>query len=168
MRLRRSALLVLAVLASACTAATNGTAEEQAAVDTLVYTGVVQQSGSSIERSVVLEQQGGQPVRLGGELVGELERLSGGTVRVEGVWTGLNGGSLDVARYELLRISGGVPVVGVLEDRAGTLWLRGASSVQLVAPPADLRDHVGARIWLLGEADEAGFRAHSYGVIADR
>ena len=160
--------LAVVALASACTAAANGGDTDQVAQDTLVYTGVVQQSGSGIEPTVVLEQQGGAPVRLAGALLPELARLSGGTVRVDGLWTAGHGGSLDVTRYELLSIGGAVPVVGVLEERSGSLWLRGTSSVQLLAPPADLRNHIGARIWVIGETADGGVRLQSYGVIADR
>lgn len=162
---RVCAALSALVLASACTAAANGD-DAQIAPDTLEYTGVVQQSGAGIEPTVVLQQRGGQPVRLDGGLTPELAQLAGGTVRVEGIWTGAHGGSLQVTRYDLLNIADGVPVVGVLEERSGSLWLRGAQSVQLLAPPADLRDHIGARIWVVGEVADGGLRLQSYGVIA--
>lgn len=163
---RALAAALSVVLASACTAAANGD-HDQAAPDTLVYTGVVQQSGSGIEPTVVLQQHGGAPVRLGGDLLPELARLAGGTVRVDGHWTGAHGGSLDVHAYELLNIAGAVPIVGVVEDRAGALWLRGADSVQLIAPPAELRQQLGARVWVVGVSEAGGVRLQSYGVIAE-
>ena len=160
-------LFAVVAFASACTAAANG-GDEHVAADTLVYTGVVQQSGAGIERTVVLQQAGGQPVRLAGRLVPELESLAGGRVRVGGIWNGAHGGSLDVVEYELLSIAGGVPLVGVLEERSGVLWLRGANNVQLLAAPTELREHLGARVWVVGEAEADGVRLQSYGVIAER
>lgn len=162
------AALTAVALASACTATANGGEEDAAPADTLAYTGVVQQSGSGIEPTVVLQQAGGAPVRLAGDQLPELARLAGATVRVDGTWSGAHGGALDVIEYELLSIEGAVPVVGVLEERGGGLWLRGTGSVQLLAPPAELRDHVGARIWVVGESADGGLRLQSYGVIAER
>jgi hypothetical protein len=165
-RLRSTLVCSAVVLASACTAAANG-GDDHAAADTLVYTGVVQQSGSGIEPTVVLQQHGGAPVRLAGDLLAELERLAGGTVRVDGHWNGAHGGSLDVIDYELLSIAGAVPVVGVLDDRGGSLWLRSGNGVQLLGAPAELREHVGARVWVVGETETGGLRLQSYGVIAE-
>lgn len=162
----RLAALMAATLLAGCTPAGNGHTDE-IAPDTLVYTGVVAQSGSSVTPMVVLEQDGADAVRLGGALLPELERIAGGTVRVSGHWTAVNGGSLDVVDYEILNIAGGVPVVGVLEDRAGELWLRGAQSVRLLDPPTELRDRIGARAWIVGESDGGGLRLQSYGIIAE-
>lgn len=139
------------------------------APDTLGYTGTIVQSGTSLERITILEQDGAASVRLTGSLEPELENLAGGTVQVSGIWSAIHGGSLDVLEYRLVRIDEAEPFVGVLRDRAGELWLDGERSVRLPAAPAELRQHIGARLWVVGErAGEDAIRLQSYGVIRPR
>lgn len=168
MRILRNVLAASSIVGvlAACAPA-NGPAGEAAPADTLAYTGVVVQSGTRIEPAVVLEREDGESVRLAGALAPEIARLAGGTVRVVGHASAEHSRAFDVAEYELLEIAGGVPLVGVLETRSGELWLVGAEHVQLLQPPAELRQMPGARVWIVGETDGDGIRLQSYGVIAE-
>lgn len=134
-------------------------------------TGRIVNSGT--ERLVIttLQVEGQGPTRLVGALESELRRLSGATVSVVGTVDSTGpppGVSLDVREYELLSINGQRPLVGTVLVRDDGIWLAAADTVRLVPELQELRDHAGARVWVVGTASANGseLRVGSYGVIA--
>ncbi len=110
----------------------------------------------------------GSATRLGGALLDELRALSGAELSVRGVLS--SGGaerSLDVREYEVLAIDGQRPRVGIVLARDGELWLASSDTLRLVPALDALRQHAGAKVWVVGTSDAAGMlRIQSYGVIA--
>jgi hypothetical protein len=130
--------------------------------------GVIVASGTEHAAITTLQREAHAPVRLVGSLEGELRRLSGATVRVQGVsGTGFPGGTLDARRYEVLAIEGQRPYVGVLLVRGDSSWLVAADTLRLAAVPDQLRAQAGARVWVIGPATPDGreVRVQAYGVI---
>jgi hypothetical protein len=116
-----------------------------------------------------LQPNDGRAVRLSGDLRDELRTLGGAEVMVRGVMDSSGAdGSLDVREYEVLRIDGRRPHVGVVLARDGELWLAAGDTLRLVPTLDALRERAGAKIWVVGASDAAAkeLRVESYGVIA--
>ena len=151
-----------------------GASSPQRASDAEQLTGKIVVTGSDAAIFVTLQVPGRRSVRLLGEMVEELRRLSAATVRVEGTIVGgarsagLLGGSLNVKSYEVLAIDGERPHVGILVAGDGALWLASSDTVQLAAAPDDLQSEAGAKVWIIGQSAGAGLRVQSYGIISER
>lgn len=107
-------------------------------------------------------------VVLSGELVPELRRLDGATVRAYGRLEGEGpGDAIDVVDYEILEIDGQRPRVGVLVmgEQGVALETEIGERFPLVGAPAGLRDRMGARVWVVGTVREGSLLLQSYGII---
>jgi len=134
----------------------------------LELTGVIVASGTEQFTITTLQREAHRPVRLVGELAGELRRLAGATVRVRGTrTTGSPSDAIDAWSYEVLSIDGQHPHVGTLLVRGDSVWLAAVDTLQLVAAPDLLRTQAGAKVWIIGPAtpDGRAVRVQSYGVI---
>ena len=129
------------------------------------YEGVVRSIGAVPLEQIVLVHRSDQ-LALKGSLVDELARLQGGEVRVRGVITDNDrpspGRALRVVSYELLRIAGSEPLVGVVEESNGQISIGG---VTLTGAAGSLRRVVGAKVWVTGRNVDGNFRVDSFGVI---
>lgn len=124
-----------------------------------------------IDRRAVLPpiaQTKGRNVTLVGDLQGELARLSGAEVRVHGLQREKSSvGGFDVKRYDILEVDGEVPRVGTLRARDGILWLDGHDTVEVLAPPVDLRARDGAKVWIVGYPAGERLAVQSYGILRE-
>jgi hypothetical protein len=129
--------------------------------------GIVRAVGAGIDaRPMLRPNGGGLQVTLLGNQAAALERLSGADVWVSGKRSGTR--SINVDRF-LVRSVDGVPAIdGTLIARDGgyaIVTTADHAEHPIVSPPAALRSHVGARVWITG-ALETG--AVTFGVISDR
>jgi hypothetical protein len=129
--------------------------------------GVVRVVGAAIDARPVLRPNGGGPqVTLLGVQAAILSRLSGTDVWVSGKRDGARG--IDVDRF-LVRSVSGVPAMdGTLIARDGGFAIvttADHTEHPIVNPPAALRSHVGARVWVTGPLETG---AVTFGVISDR
>ena len=155
--------LLLALGLSAC--APVGGEPEAPAPDTLE--GRVMATGGAPEPLTTLVTED-RSVVLRGDLLPELSRLDGATVRVTGRLEGDGpGDALLVLEYELLRIDGQTPRVGVLVmgERGVALETDSGERLTLVGAPAALGDRLGARVWVVGPLQEGALLLQSYGMI---
>ena len=126
--------------------------------------GVIRVVGSAIDEQVVLKPNvGGPVVTLRGSQSDVLGRLSGTDVSVSGKRTGAR--SMNVDRF-LVRSVDGVPAIdGTLVARDGgyaIVTTADHAEHPIVDPPAALRSHVGARVWITGNPQAT---IASFGVI---
>ena len=129
--------------------------------------GVVRVVGADIDARPVLRPNGGGPqVALLGVQAATLTRLSGTDVWISGKRNGTRG--IDVAHF-LVRSVSGVPAIdGTLIARDGGFAIvttADHAEHPIVDPPAALRSHVGARVWITGPLETG---AVTFGVISDR
>ena len=102
------------------------------------------------------------------EMREELRRLASARVHVQGERIeSYPADGLDVHRYEVLEVDGQRPHVGTLEWGEGDeLLLRdNRRALPIHAAPEALREHVGAKVWIVGEMWEGRLRLSSYGII---
>lgn len=132
--------------------------------------GRIVNSGADRFTITTLVRSGSPPTRLEGALVEELRALSGADVEVRGTLDSARAAeSLHVSDYEVLAIDGRRPYVGVVFlGRAGEPWIAASDTLRLVPALDALRDHAGAKIWVVGSSDLARHElsVESYGVIA--
>lgn len=155
--------LLLALGLSAC--APVGGEPEAPAPDTLE--GRVMVTGGAPEPLTTLVTED-RSVVLRGDLLSELSRLDGATVRVAGSLEGEGpGDALHVRDYELLEIDGQTPRVGVLimGERGVALETDSGERLPLVGAPAALGDRLGARVWVVGPLQDGSLLLQSYGVL---
>lgn len=180
----RRTRIALAIMATAALAACARNPEPRAGAESASATGVdTGAMGSSLaeakgrvvnggtERSPVtsLVADDGSATRLGGALLDELRALSGAQLLVRGVMgSSSSERSIDVREYEVLSIGGQRPHVGIVIERGGEIWLASSDTLRLVPPLDALRQHVGAKVWVVGSRDSASgeLRVQSYGVIS--
>ena len=132
-------------------------------------TGKVVVTGGEAVTFTTLQVAGRAPVRLTGDFEGELRRLSGAVVRVDGTRTERGPGvGLNVHSYEVLSIDGERPRVGTLLMRDGMLWLASSDTMRLAAAPEELRAQAGAKVWIIGQSTGEELQVQSYGVIRNQ
>ena len=116
----------------------------------------------------MLNEQGLALQRRHGDLQRELRALAGAEVLVRGTLDSTGGGRvLNVREYELLSINGRRPHVGTLLVREAGVYLAASDTLRLIPDLAALREHAGAKIWVVGSTDSSTkeLRVESYGVI---
>lgn len=143
----------------------SGMAGGQGAMETVE--GTVMLTGSEPAVMVTLRAEEGGSVNLTGDLRDELARLSGARVEVHGSMQTSGRRTMNVAGYRVVSVNGETPYVGVLVSRDGGIWLDGDQPVRLVDVMADLREQLGAKVWVVGPRTADGVRPQSYGVIRD-
>src|SRR5690606_17354611 len=101
-----------------------------------------------VDRHVVLLDSSGQAIRLQGNVVAELARLSGAQVDA---WGHSDGGSFSVSRYDLVSVEGDPALVGRVERAAsGAVILRTEDGRQLELTGAAASLSPGAKVWVQG------------------
>ncbi len=160
-------LLALAACGRAPETSVPAASPAAAAADT-VAEGTVRVVGPQEAAQVVLRGAGGE-LALIGSLSQELRRLSGASVRVRG-HPERNPATaperaVNVADYEILAVDGRRPFVGLVVRRDNRLWLEGRDTLELVGAPPDLAARVGARVFVIGDAEAGRVLLKSYGVI---
>lgn len=134
----------------------------------LRLSGRVVNSGTENFTITTLQVEGSPPTRLVGHLQSELRALAGAEVLVHGSLDSTGGARvLDARGYELLSINGRRPRVGTLLVREAGLYLAAIDTLRLIPELASLREHAGAKVWVVGSADSGAneLRVESYGVI---
>jgi hypothetical protein len=134
-----------------------------------VLTGRINAGGLASQPRTTLQVEGGPPTTLTGPLEPELRRLNAATVWVAGAPGGAApNASFAVSRYEIVSIDGAKPVVGSVIAHDGATWLAAErDTVKLVSAPADLRDKVGAKVWIVGRRTGAELTPQTFGIIRD-
>ena len=128
--------------------------------------GTVALTGSEPAVMVSLRLAGGNSVDLVGPLRGELARLSGAVASVRGS-RDAGARSFTAQSYEVVSINGEAPVVGVMVERDGAVWIDGEEPVRLTAVSDNLRGHMGAKMWITGRRSGDSMQVQSYGVIRE-
>ena len=115
--------------------------------------------------SVVVRPEIGPPVTLTGALATEVGRASGADVWVRGRRVGDR--TIEVTRYAVRSVDGVPAVTGTLvaEGERFLLATDDGRRHRIMQPPASLREHVGARIWISGNL---GSSITAYGVLRPR
>jgi hypothetical protein len=121
--------------------------------------------GSTPITQVVLRPPTGQSITLTGALANEIRLASGADVWVRG--RRVNERTFDVSSYAVRTVDGVPAVTGALTTDGDRLVLvDDAGRRHVVAnPPASLREHVGARVWISGDLS-TGLSA--YGILRRR
>lgn len=152
----RAALLLAAVLLTACVPPANG----PGGVETLRgRTAVVGSAPMNVRTA--LQAADGRSLTLTGPLSAELGRLSGAEVEVEGR---VAGGEMEATAYRLISVDGRPALVGTVEPAPGgglQLRLEDGSAVRLGAGAEALR--AGQRVWVQGPTQ---VQVQTFGVIA--
>ncbi len=159
-----SAIWLVGISAAAAACGGSGGANQMAATGPETLVGRIALTGSAPAVHVTLRTADGRSVDLVGEWRDELQNLTGAEVAVRGTATG-SPREFAVVSYEIRAIEGERPLVGILADRDGELWLEGDQSVRLVNVPARLRSQIGAKVWVLGRESDGGMYPQTYGVI---
>ena len=121
--------------------------------------------GSTPITQVVLRPPTGQSITLTGALAAEIRQASGADVWVRG--RRVNERTFDVSGYAVRTVDGVAAVTGTLTTDGDRLVLvDDAGRRHVVAnPPASLREHAGARVWISGDLS-TGLSA--YGILRRR
>ncbi len=129
-------------------------------------TGRVRVAGNTPFEQVLIEPDvASDAVEVRGEYRDELRHLSGATVRASGSFSGEH--RFEVSGYEILKIAGQEPFVGVLDLREGDLLVRSVDGEvkQIRSPSAELVALAGAKVWVILDSNGA---MKGYGVIRER
>ncbi len=172
MQLRRWMAVVAPTFLLACGGAyqqSSGTSAARAASgEPEMLTGTVYVTGTEPMVLVGLRIEGQASVNLVGELSGELRRLSGATVEVQGTRrSSAPMDEFDATGYRIVDVDGQEPMVGTVGERSGTLLMyMGPDTLRLSNAPQGLR-RPGAKVWVTGRHTASGYFVQSFGVIRD-
>lgn len=128
--------------------------------------GIVAVVGTSFESKVVLRgPEGRRPITLIGPQARVIGQLSGADVWVSGNRDPY--GQIRVSRFVVRGVDGNPALDGTLIARGDRLLVvtRDGQQHAIANPPAALREHVGARVWVSGPVDRAMI---AFGVIEER
>lgn len=168
--MRNVAISALAVLLWACGGGNSNpdTSPDAQTVNASMETlqGTVALTGSEPAVMISLRLAEGGSVDLVGAQRDELGRLSGAVVSVTGT-RGPGGRSFTAESYEVVSVNGETPVVGVMVERDGAVWIEGDEQVRLTAVSDNLRGHMGAKMWITGRRSGDSMQVQSYGVIRE-
>ncbi len=168
------------VLASACSDATAPSAPSSSKPTSplepslVTLSGSVHRSGTKVN-AVILSTSEGQDIALAGANADVLMSLENAGVEVRGGWDA--DGAFQVFDFLVETMNGAAVIDGFLiavydrpSEDAELLGYairptRGGPDIDLIEPPADLLDHLGARIWAAGVSDGA---PTAFGVISQK
>jgi hypothetical protein len=127
--------------------------------------GIVAVVGAVPITEVVLRQPTGRPITLTGPLAKEIGVASGADVAVRG--RRVDARTIEVDSYAVRSVDGVTAITGTLAADGDRLVLvTDDGRRHLIArPPAPLREHVGARVWITGDL---GSVINAYGVLRPR
>jgi hypothetical protein len=111
---------------------------------------------------VVLRPATGRPITLAGPLAAEIGVASGADVWVRG--RRVDSRTIDVASYAVRSVDGVTAITGTLTVDGDRLVLVTDDGQRhpIARPPAPLRQHVGARVWITGDL---GSTINAYGLL---
>lgn len=137
--------------------------------DTVTVVGIVRVVGADPITQLVVQAEGGDATALVGPLQSELHQTVGLEVRITGVAADPSPPSrraLDVRSYETVAMNGTPAHTGIIERSGDALRLATTSRPwTLVNPPDELRQSVGAKVWVAGESSGETLRVSAYGII---
>jgi len=138
-------------------------AKAAGAADTVRGTAAV--VGAEPRPRVVVRPTSGGSVTIIGSGASALGRVSGAEVVARGVRR--DAGTLELSSFSVRSVDGVPAVDGRLTQSGDRLVLVGADGARrpIVNPPAALRAHVGARVWVSGAPDQ---EPQAFGVIEPR
>ena len=124
--------------------------------------GIVAVVGAVPITHVVVRPPGGGSITLQGPLAREVGVASGADVVVRGRRTGDR--AIEVSGYEVRTVDGVTAITGMLTAEGDRLVLvtDAGRRYPIARPPAPLREHVGARVWVTGDPSTT---IASYGVL---
>jgi len=145
----------------------SGAASVRPAANADTLRGVIRVVGSAADEQVVVRPNVGSPaVTLLGKQSAVLGRLSGVDVWLSGKREGER--RMTVDRFLVHSVDGVPAMDGTLVARDGGLAIvttADHAEHPIVNPPAALRSHLGARVWITGSLESG---AVTFGVISDR
>jgi hypothetical protein len=127
--------------------------------------GIVAVVGAVPITEVVLRPAAGRPITLSGPLAKEIGVASGADVWVRG--RRVDARTIDVESYAVRSVDGVTAITGTLAADGDRLVLVTDDGRRhpIARPPAPLREHVGARVWITGDLGSA---INAYGVLRAR
>jgi hypothetical protein len=127
--------------------------------------GIVAVVGAVPITEVVLRQPNARSIRPTGSLAREIGVASGADVWVRG--RRVDARTIDVASYAVRSVDGVTAITGTLAADGDRLVLVSDDGRRhpIARPPAPLREHVGARVWITGDL---GTTINAYGVLRPR
>jgi hypothetical protein len=131
-------------------------------------TGRVYLTGTDPMVMVALQVEGQSSVNLVGDLSGELRRLAGATVEVQG--TRRSTGMMDefhASDYRVVHVDGQVPVVGIVVEQSGGYLIQTTDGPVTINGVPNALKKPGAKVWVTGRETETGLYVQSFGVIRD-
>lgn len=140
-------------------------AQSSATMNSDTARGIVAVVGAIPTTRVVVRLARGGTLTVTGSLADEIGKASGAEVWVSG--RKVNDRTLEVARYAVRTVDGVAAVSGALNVDRDHLVLVTQDERRLVIahPPASLRDHVGARVWISGDL---GGTINAFGVLRSK
>ncbi len=160
----------LVALAGCANQAAEETAVPVAAEEAV--TGVAHVVGTDVETWVQLRTDGGEGLRIMGDLRSEIGSLQGARLRVVGARAEAPppGQAFHAVDYEILEIGGDVPIVGTLLRIGSDFWIAepdslGGQRLQLIGVSHAIGEATGGKIWVVGVRGTSEIRVQSYGVI---
>jgi hypothetical protein len=114
---------------------------------------VLGESNDGTARTIGLRLQDGAQIALVGSEANPMASVDGAEVRVRGTFDAAPG--LVVESFTVISVGGRPALDGIVTEMAESygLLLRDGTIYALVAPPAELLEHLGERVWLTGDWD---------------
>ena len=144
-------------------AATTPLAEPETAPALFEMAGVIEVTGTELDALFLVA--GEERYALTGPEASLLAKLGGAEVRVRGAMNGAGG--VQVESFRVLAVNGRNVIDGVVEmimDEGFAIRLADGSLIRIDGAPADLADHIGARVWFASPTNDA---PAAFGIIVE-
>lgn len=129
-------------------------------------TGTVTRVGVPPADMLAIRPESGDPVRVEGSLVPEIQSLTGAVVAIYGTVTdGSPWKTVAAEAYDVVSVDGRRPYVGTLRVTDRGIWLDGERTWELEGAGEALRSRNGAKVYIVGVMPGNKLIVQSYGII---